>query len=947
MRLPAAIAARSARVLDGLRSGAYFGPMAEVTEHLSTPLADRYRIERRLGEGGMATVYLAEDLKHDRKVALKVLRPELAVVVGADRFLQEIKTTAQLQHPHILPLYDSGSTTATQGDGTQFLYYVMPYIEGETLREKLDREVQLGIDEAIGITTEVADALQYAHERGVIHRDIKPENILLHNGRAIVADFGIALAVSAAGGGRMTQTGMSLGTPHYMSPEQAMAEKQITNRSDIYSLGSVLYEMLTGELPHTGSSAQAIVFKIVSDDARPVRELRKAVPPNVAAAVAKALEKLPADRFESAKAFADALRNPALTSSVATFAPPSRRFVVPALTTLIVLTAVVAAWGWLRPSHSRAVARYPTTLGASGDLDGITLRVEAALSPDGNSLVFRNPLTGPGQLYLKRRDELVARPLAGTDGGSGPFFSPDGAWIGFVAQGQLRKIPSSGGVSLKLADAVDPTWNRGAWLTDGSIIYYEVKTHTLKRLRPGEPTSRVIASPAKLGGQFPWLPTPLPDARGILFSAHLTNCVGPVSCRPSRVYVYDARSDSVRALFDDAIGAWHVNTGHVLYLTSAGTLMAVRWDNSALAAIGKPVQILDGIQAPGFLVSDEGTAVYLLGPPEFAPGPKPNAALVWVDRSGHVEPVDSSWQLNTGGTYGAEDQPSGWGVALSPDGRRIALTMLTDLGTDIWIKQLPTGPVSRLTLSTGEDRAPAWRPDGRAVTFLSDRGIPPDTTRRAGRFGLWEQLADGTGEPRLLWQKDAPTDGFVSSDGQWIVLAATRSSKSSPGSDIFAAHAGVDSVARPIVATGFDEQGAALSPDSRWLAYVSNEQGANEVFVRPFPDVNAGKWQVSSGGGSAPLWAHNGHELFYTRGNNMYVVRIHPGSPFSAEPPRVLFKISDRVRGESLARGTFAITPDDQRFLMVRDNTWEDMAGTRTVVVVENFFGELRAKLKK
>ena len=292
--------------------------MAEITEHLSTALADRYRIERRLGEGGMATVYLAEDLKHGRKVALKVLRPELGAVLGADRFLQEIKTTAQLQHPHILPLYDSGSTAATHGGGREFLYYVMPYVQGETLREKLDREQQLGIDEAVSIVTEVADALQYAHEQGVIHRDIKPENILLRNGRAFVADFGIALAVSAAAGGRMTETGLSLGTPHYMSPEQATADKHITNRSDIYSLGSVLYELLTGEPPHTGPSAQMIILKIVSDVARPVRELRKAVPPHVAAAVATALEKLPADRFENAKAFAEALHNPAFASPVAT-----------------------------------------------------------------------------------------------------------------------------------------------------------------------------------------------------------------------------------------------------------------------------------------------------------------------------------------------------------------------------------------------------------------------------------------------------------------------------------------------------------------------------------------------------------------------------------------------------------------------------------------------------
>jgi len=926
--------------------------MAEITEHLSTAIADRYRIERRLGEGGMATVYLAEDLKHDRKVALKVLRPELGVVLGADRFLQEIKTTARLQHPHILPLYDSGSTTAATGGGTAFLYYVMPYVQGETLKEKLDREQQLGIDEAVNIASEVADALQYAHDQGVIHRDIKPENILLSGGRALVADFGIALAVSAAAGGRMTETGLSVGTPQYMSPEQATADKHVTSRSDIYSLGSVLYELLTGEPPHTGPSAQAMIMKIVSDAARPVRELRKAVPPHVAAAVAKALEKVPADRFDSAKAFAEALHNPVFTSSGATArtfdaaGPVSRRFARPAVMALILLTIALLAWTWIRPGRTTSVARFPTTLGASGALDGLTFGVEATLSPDGASLVFRSPLTGPGQLYIKRRDEVVARPLAGTEGGSGPFFSPDGAWIGFVAHGQLRRIPSTGGASLKLADSVDPTYNRGAWLEDGSIVYYDFPNHALRRLRSGDATSTVIVSRAMVGGRYPWFPTPLPSSRGILFAAHLTECVGPVACRPSRVYVYDARRNVVRMLFDDAIGAWYVPTGHVLYLTSAGTLMAAPWDNATLTTTGRPVPVLDGLQAPGFLISAEGTAYYLLGRSEFAPGPAPNAAVVWVDRAGHVEPVDSSWQVNTGGTdNGAEG--TDWGIALSPDGRRIALTLLTDLGTDIWIKQLPGGPVSRLTQYAGADRSPAWTPDGRAVTFLSDRPISTDTTRKVNPVNVWEQAADGTGEPRLLWGKDDPTDAFWSPDRRWLVLGTTTSTGASGRGEISAAHPGVDSLARRILGTGSDTRGAALSPDSHWLAYVSNEQGANEVFVRPFPDVNGGKWQVSSGGGSAPLWAHNGRELFYVANGKMNLVRIHPGPPFSAESPRVLFAIPDGVRAGSLSRGMFASTPDDQRFLMVRDNKWEDMAGTPTLVVVQGFFDELRAKLKK
>ena len=917
--------------------------MAELTEHLSAALAGRYRLLRHLGDGGMATVYLAEDLKHDRKVAIKVLRPELAAVIGAERFLSEIKTTANLQHPHIVPLFDSGECDS-------FLFYVMPFVEGESLRERLTREKLLPVPDAVRIAREVADGLDYAHRHGVVHRDIKPENVLLHDGRALIADFGIALAASKAGETRMTQTGMSLGTPSYMSPEQAMGERDIGPRSDIYSLGVMTYEMLVGDPPFTGSTAQAIVAKAMTEKPVAPARLRDTIPPGVEGVVLTALQRQPADRFESAKAFAEALRDPRLTSPVATAkrvgagSSATRRLVLPAIMVLAVLAIALVAWRWPRPGGTRSVARYPTALDAPGALDGLTLAVEVALSPDGASLVFRSPLTGPGQLYIKRRDEIVAQPLAGTEGGSGPFFSPDGAWIGFVANGQLRRIPSAGGASLKLADSVDPTYNRGAWLEDGSIVYYDLSTHTLRRLVAGDATAKVIASPAMLEGQYPWLPSPLPDSRGILFTAHLTKCVGPVSCRPSRVYVYDARRDTIRALFDDAIGAWYVPTAHVLYLTSAGTLMATKWDNAALAPKGRPVPVVDGIQAPGFLVSGEGTAYYLLGRSEFAPAPLPNAAIVWVNRSGDVEPVDSSWQVNTGGTDNGSIGTD-WGLALSPDGRRLALTLLTELGTDIWIKQLPTGPASRLTLYPGMDRSPAWTPDGRAVTFLSDRPTLGDSTRKVHAFHVWEQPADGTGDARVRWGKDGPTDAFWSSDGRWMMLAQARSSGKSTQGEILAVQPGADSVAREILTTGYDEQGATLSPDGHWLAYVSNEQGASEVFVRPFPDVKGGKWQVSSGGGSAPLWAHSGRELFYVANGKMQVVKVDPGPPFAAEPPRSLFAIPDRVRAGALASRTFAISPDDQRFLMVRDNKWADMAGTPKLVVVQGFFEELRAKL--
>src|SRR5687767_7454927 len=290
--------------------------MSSMLDRLTSVLAERYSFEREIGAGGMATVYLAQDLRHDRLVALKVLRPELAAVIGAERFLAEIKLTANLQHPHILPLFDSGAADS-------FLFYVMPFIEGESLRDRLRREKQLPVDEAVRIATEVASALDYAHRHGVVHRDIKPENILLHDGRALVADFGIALAASKAGGNRMTETGMSLGTPHYMSPEQAMGEREITARSDVYAVGAVLYEMLTGDPPFTGSTAQAIVARVVTESPRPLHPQRHTIPPHVEAAVLTALEKLPADRFATAAQFAEALANRSYASVTATAVSPA------------------------------------------------------------------------------------------------------------------------------------------------------------------------------------------------------------------------------------------------------------------------------------------------------------------------------------------------------------------------------------------------------------------------------------------------------------------------------------------------------------------------------------------------------------------------------------------------------------------------------------------------
>src|SRR3954471_15051575 len=311
--------------------------MTDFVERLTAALSDRYAIERELGAGGMATVYLAHDVKHDRKVAVKVLRPELAAVIGAERFLAEIKTTANLQPPHILPLFDSGVADS-------FLYYVMPYVEGISLRDRMAREKQLPISEAVRITSEIASALDYAHRHGVIHRDIKPENILLHDGSALVADFGIALAASKAGS-RMTETGMSLGTPSYMSPEQAMGERDLDARSDVYALGCVTYEMLTGEPPFSGPTAQAIVAKVMTAEPVNATSLRKTIPPHVSEAVHTALEKLPADRFATAAEFSAALADAGASARVTRIGPAASRRRTLGVVPIATLTVVVLAAG--------------------------------------------------------------------------------------------------------------------------------------------------------------------------------------------------------------------------------------------------------------------------------------------------------------------------------------------------------------------------------------------------------------------------------------------------------------------------------------------------------------------------------------------------------------------------------------------------------------------------
>jgi len=581
------------------------GDLPSQTDRLNTALAGRYRIERHLGEGGMASVYLCEDLRHKRKVALKLLKPELAAVLGADRFVQEITTTASLQHPHILPLFDSGTA-----DG--FLFYVMPLVEGETLREKLNRETQLGVDEAVRIAREVLDALQYAHEHGIVHRDVKPENILLHGGHAMVADFGIALAVSAAAGGRMTETGLSLGTPFYMSPEQATAEKEITARSDVYSLGSVLYEMLTGNPPFTGAAAQQIIMKIITEPAETVTKYRKSVPQNIAAAVAKSLEKLPADRFESAKAFSEALGNQAFRTLTETgaWAPAagSRRqqALVPAVALGALALGFILANAW-RPAQRRNAGRFVLSAPPSAPLNATANAIDVAISPDGKLVAW---VAGPSRgLYVRAVDSLNGTMLAGSDGAASPAFSQDGKSIAFYSDGQLRKVPARGGpidrfTAVTLLSGI-------SWGTNDTIVVGRFNDNLLAVPAGGGTAielTRTDTTAGKARGAHRF-PEVLPGNRGVVFTTQ------DAGSGTFHLAVLDRKTGRERTL--DQIGSsprWSP-TGHVIY-SAQDALWALPFDPVRLEATGAPVLVLAGVAAKASgsatfdIARDDGSLVF-------------------------------------------------------------------------------------------------------------------------------------------------------------------------------------------------------------------------------------------------------------------------------------------------------------------------------------------------
>jgi serine/threonine-protein kinase len=795
---------------------------------LTAALSDRYRLDRELGAGGMATVYLAHDLKHERDVAIKVLHPDLGAALGGERFLTEIRTTARLQHPHILPLLDSGAA-----DG--LLYYVMPLVTGETLRARLDREKQLPIADAVRIAREVASALDYAHRQNVIHRDIKPENVLLHDGSALVADFGIALAVQSAGGQRMTQTGLSLGTPSYMSPEQAMGERAIDARSDVYALGAMTYEMLAGEPPFTGPTVQAIVAKVMSTEPVAIGTLRKAVPPHVAVAVHSALEKLPADRCESAKVFSDMLGEPrsglATATGLMTAAapPPARATRLPlmAASLVAIVSLGAAAYLWQQRSSGGSEPVVPLTLetpNANPDLSRF------AVSPDGQRFAFD---TDEG-IALRDIGQREYRVLPGTDRSESPTFSPDGEWIAYNHDGLLRKVPVAGGAPIAVIAGDSVRSGRVNWGDDGTMVFES--GGALAVLPPKGPIRRL---PKAISGEQPRM---TPDGKGVFYVDNRQN---------ARLMYYDLAEDSAYVLIEGAAEGQLLPTGHLLYAASTNGLYTIGLNASRHAVEGTPTPVLLDMQPNGgvapFIVTRSGMLVYRAG----------------VDAESRALIRQSSGTLDT-----LPFAPRVLSYArFSPDGKQLAFTVGAARGTNrhTAIYDFATGALTRLTQSAGA-HAPMWSPDGLRMAFTAE-------TAESDAEDIFVQPIDQSVPPRLVAR--LPNDQHASSwpnDSTLLVsdnaVARTLGGTNNSGS-VHVLNPARPAPPRKYLGGAWGEFDAIVSPNGEWVLFTSMESGQAEVHLRRFDGSAQGAhWKVSNGSGTRARWSADGHTALYMSADN-------------------------------------------------------------------------------
>jgi serine/threonine protein kinase len=869
---------------------AQLGGVTNPVPRLNAALQGRYRIERELGEGGTATVYLADDLKHERKVALKVLKPELAAVVGADRFLAEIKTTANLQHPHILPLYDSG-----EADG--FLFYVMPHVEGVSLQDRLTRERQLPVDDAVRIASDLAEALDYAHRHGIVHRDIKPGNVLLHDGQPMIADFGIALAAGAGGRDRLTSTGVSLGTPHYMSPEQATGDQQVGPTADIYALGCVLYEMLVGGPPYTGSTAQAILGRIISGDFRPANELRKAVPSNVDAAIRRALEPVPADRFADAAAFKAALADPSFTTGrPATTGPRSRGgrpWTYAMWPSLAVGAAALTLWSWLRPLPTVPITRTQITLPGDARIavSGAT-SYPLDISPDGSHVTYVGESRGGRSLFVRALDDPEIRELPGTQDARHPFFSPDGEWIGFFADGELKKASLAGGAPISIAPQPPGSSGGASWGESGSILF-AVGSGLFRVAAEGGEVERISPAMAGVGGVplgDPRWPQHLPDGEHALLT--IAGGTGVLEIATGRI---DRLLEGTQARY--------VPPGYLLFNAGQERLRAVRFDEGRLEVIGAAVPAFDGVfRGPGsgaaaFAVSRTGTMAYMPGSFErslWIVEPDGREASLGVDARGYRFP------------------------RISPDGRQIAV-LVDPRPSQVWLIDIAR-PIPQLL--TGDQRDehhvdPAWTSDGRLTAVVNS--------------DLHQLPLDG-GAPELVFAR--PDEQYQAS---WSVhgVVMVREEHPETGEDLVAIDP-TAGTANVFIGGAADERTPSFSPDGNWLAYASDSSGRFEIYALPYPGPGE-RVAITGDGGIEPRWSRDGREIVYRRGTRFFAAPVTDADPLGVGTPRALFDANDYDFSQT---NNWDLGPDG-RFVMVKS----DPLTLKKLEIVQNLPAFLEERL--
>ena len=865
--------------------------MATIDSPLADALHGRYELERELGRGGMATVYLAEDTRHHRRVAIKVLHPELSAVLGLERFLKEIELTANLQHPHILPLFDSG-----EAEG--LLYYVMPYVEGESLRSRLVRERQLPIAEAVRIATDVADALAYAHRHGVIHRDIKPENILVHDGRPVVADFGIALAVQQAGGERMTQTGLSLGTPQYMAPEQATGERGVDLRADVYSLGAVTYEMLAGEPPFTGPTAQAVVARMLTEEPPPLARRRRSVPEHVEAAVLTALEKLPADRFASATDFAAALTGAGALRrrERAALRWNARRLVLAGAGGVLLLVA--ALWAATRPPRETApvrVARVDVILPDStpmGFIGAAALgagRRAFAISRDARVLVYAGVQGGISRLYVRPLDSWDIRPLAGTEGAYGPFFSPNGRWVGFFVGNELRKIRVEGGAPVRIAEATNPAG--ASWGADGRIVFVTREGRRLLRVAEDGGAVELLGD----GPEYYRWPFLLPDGKSLLISPGGSLRVIDLETR---------RGTSLPIQGSDARYA----AGHLLF-SRGSTVFAARFDPASHHVLGPAVPVLAGVRTEVYYASqwdvgENGTLVYAPGH-SVAENP-----LVWVGRDGSRERLPLPARLRGS-------------MEVSPNGRYLAVVEFAGTGSDLWVYDLRDLRAQRLT-TIGTVRHPLfWSSDGKRIVYTL-------SATDSGFAESYVQALDGGAAERLLPAGDTLFASSWSADGR--LLGASSNSRPSAARGVFVIER-VSGERRPVRISPSDMWGTAISPDGRLVAYTSDEIGDFQNLVEPIPPTGVRRPVSRTGGAEEPRWSPDGRRLFYRSGQRILEIPVSTSPELTLGEPRVVFE-GDFV---NVSGRSYALAPDGRRVLVIEGGVGE----TRQLRIVQGWLTEV------